>query len=77
MQCSLALRHRVSALDDTLGPAGRSTNYIQWRLRYSSNIGTAKVADLVGTDGHKEFLTRLGLLSKMQTELPEVAMLDL
>ncbi|UJW74144.1 peptidoglycan D,D-transpeptidase FtsI family protein [Rhizobium sp. SL42] len=43
-------------------------------FQYSSNIGTAKVADLVGTDGHKEFLTRLGLLSKMQTELPEVAM---
>ncbi|EHS49684.1 penicillin-binding protein transpeptidase [Rhizobium sp. PDO1-076] len=43
-------------------------------FQYSSNIGTAKVADLVGTDGHKEFLTRLGLLTKMQTELPEVAM---
>ncbi len=43
-------------------------------FQYSSNIGTAKVADLVGTEGHKEFLTRLGLLTKMQTELPEVAM---
>ena len=40
---------------------------------YSSNIGTARMADLVGIDGHKEFLTRLGLLTRMQTELPEVA----
>ncbi|MEQ8306604.1 MAG: penicillin-binding protein 2 [Hoeflea sp.] len=41
---------------------------------YSSNIGTARMADLVGIEGHKEFLTRLGLLSRMHTELPEVAM---
>lgn len=40
---------------------------------YSSNIGTAKEAEAVGIAGHKEFLTRMGLLSKMQTELPEVA----
>jgi len=40
---------------------------------YSSNIGTAKMADLVGIEGHKEFLTRLGLLTRMHTELPEVA----
>jgi len=41
-------------------------------FQYSSNIGTAKIADLVGIDPHKEFLTRLGLLNKMDTELPEV-----
>ncbi len=40
---------------------------------YSSNIGTAKMADVVGVEGHQEFLTRLGLLSRMQTQLPEVA----
>ncbi|MEP0943715.1 MAG: penicillin-binding protein 2 [Rhizobiaceae bacterium] len=41
---------------------------------YSSNIGTAKMADVVGIEGHQEFLTRLGLLSKMEgLELPEVA----
>lgn len=40
---------------------------------YSSNIGSAKEADMVGIEGHREFLTRLGLLSRMQTELPEVA----
>ncbi|KKX29267.1 penicillin-binding protein 2 [Rhizobium sp. LC145] len=42
-------------------------------FQYSSNIGTAKMADVVGIEGHKEFLTKIGLLSKMQTELPEVA----
>lgn len=40
---------------------------------YSSNIGTAKMADVVGVEGHRDFLTRLGLLDRMQTELPEVA----
>jgi len=40
---------------------------------YSSNIGSAKEADMVGIEGHREFLTRLGLLSRLQTELPEVA----
>lgn len=40
---------------------------------YSSNIGSAKEADMVGIEGHREFLHRLGLLTRMQTELPEVA----
>jgi cell division protein FtsI (penicillin-binding protein 3) len=40
---------------------------------HSSNIGSGKMADVVGIDGHKEFLTRLGLLTRMQTEIPEVA----
>ncbi|QRM55995.1 penicillin-binding protein 2 [Sinorhizobium sp. BG8] len=43
-------------------------------FQYSSNIGTAKMADIIGIEGHKEFLTRLGLLSKLETELPEVKM---
>ncbi len=43
-------------------------------FQYSSNIGTAKMADVVGIEAHKEFLTRMGLLTKMQTELPEVKM---
>jgi cell division protein FtsI (penicillin-binding protein 3) len=42
-------------------------------FQYSSNIGTAKMADVVGIEGHKDFLTKLGLLTKMNTELPEVA----
>ena len=40
---------------------------------YSSNIGTAKMADVVGIEGHRDFLHRLGLLSRMDTELPEIA----
>ena len=40
---------------------------------FSSNIGTAKEADLVGTDNHRAFLRRIGLLDKMVTEIPEVA----
>ncbi len=40
---------------------------------YSSNIGSAKEAEAVGIEGHREFLHRLGLLDRMQTELPEVA----
>ena len=40
---------------------------------YSSNIGTAKMADVVGLEGHREFLHRIGLLDKMALELPEVA----
>jgi cell division protein FtsI (penicillin-binding protein 3) len=41
-------------------------------FQYSSNIGTAKIADLIGIDAHKAFLTKMGLLTKVETELPEV-----
>ncbi|WP_425248561.1 peptidoglycan D,D-transpeptidase FtsI family protein [Chelativorans salis] len=40
---------------------------------YSSNIGTAKMADVVGIEGHREFLDRIGILDRVKTELPEVA----
>ena len=42
-------------------------------FKYSSNVGSAREADMVGMERHREFLTRLGLLSKMTTELPEIA----
>jgi cell division protein FtsI (penicillin-binding protein 3) len=42
-------------------------------FQYSSNIGTATIADMVGIDGHQAFLTKLGLLTKMDTEMPGVA----
>ena len=32
---------------------------------YSSNIGSAKEADVVGIEGHREFLHRMGLLDRM------------
>ena len=41
-------------------------------FQYSSNIGTAKIIDLVGIETQKEYLTQFGLLTKLQTELPEV-----
>jgi cell division protein FtsI (penicillin-binding protein 3) len=42
-------------------------------FRYSSNVGTARMMDKVGMENQKTYLTRFGLLSKMRTELPEVA----
>ncbi len=39
---------------------------------YSSNIGTAKMADAIGPKRHKAFLRKLGLLDKPVIELPEV-----
>ncbi|WP_350334960.1 peptidoglycan D,D-transpeptidase FtsI family protein [Coralliovum pocilloporae] len=38
---------------------------------YSSNIGTAKMALSLGKDAHQDFLRRLGLLTRLKTELPE------
>ncbi|WP_025659372.1 penicillin-binding protein 2 [Rhizobium sp. IBUN] len=43
-------------------------------FQYSSNVGTARIIDIVGMDAQKDYLTKLGLLTKMQTELPEVKM---
>ncbi|TYC51744.1 penicillin-binding protein 2 [Rhodobacterales bacterium] len=40
---------------------------------YSSNIGSALEAEVVGIEGHREFLKRIGLLDRISTELPEVA----
>lgn len=39
----------------------------------SSNIGTAKMALEVGLEHHQEFLRRVGLMERLQTELPESA----
>nr|WP_235981519.1 penicillin-binding protein 2 [Methylobrevis albus] len=41
---------------------------------YSSNIGTARQALKVGLKGQQEFLKRIGLMDKVPTELPEVAL---
>ncbi len=42
-------------------------------FQHSSNIGTARMALMVGVNGHKEFLRRMGQLDRMVTELPENA----
>ncbi|MCA0434274.1 MAG: penicillin-binding protein 2 [Proteobacteria bacterium] len=39
----------------------------------SSNIGTAKMALDVGIERHQEFLRRMGLLDRLETEVPETA----
>ena len=41
---------------------------------HSSNIGTAKMAMMVGVAGHKAFLKKMGQLDRLRTELPENAM---
>jgi cell division protein FtsI (penicillin-binding protein 3) len=41
-------------------------------FRYSSNVGTAKMMDTVGMDAQKAYLTKFGLLTRLETELPEV-----
>jgi cell division protein FtsI (penicillin-binding protein 3) len=40
---------------------------------YSSNIGTARMAETISIGEHKAFFRRIGLLDKLNTELPEVA----
>lgn len=40
---------------------------------YSSNIGAARMAMTVGAEGQQEFLDRLGLTRRLETELPESA----
>jgi cell division protein FtsI (penicillin-binding protein 3) len=40
---------------------------------YSSNIGTAKMAVDLGIERHRAFLSRLGLLNRMRTELGHTA----
>ena len=40
---------------------------------HSSNIGTARMAMMVGVDGHQAFLRKMGQLTRLRTELPESA----
>ena len=40
---------------------------------YSSNIGTARMALMVGVEGHQAFLRKVGQLDRLVTELPENA----
>jgi len=42
-------------------------------FKYSSNIGTARMALSLGTDYHRAFLKKMGLLDRLTTELPESA----
>src|SRR5271163_188863 len=40
---------------------------------HSSNVGTARMALMVGVEGHKAFLRKMGQLDRLRTELPESA----
>ena len=40
---------------------------------YSSNIGTARMAETLTPEAHRAFFRSIGLLDRIQTELPEVA----
>jgi cell division protein FtsI (penicillin-binding protein 3) len=40
---------------------------------HSSNIGSARMALMVGVEGHKAFLRKMGEMDRMRTELPENA----
>ncbi|HLW92867.1 MAG TPA: penicillin-binding transpeptidase domain-containing protein, partial [Roseiarcus sp.] len=40
---------------------------------HSSNIGTARLALMVGVEGHQAFLKKMGQLDRLRTELPESA----
>ncbi len=40
---------------------------------HSSNIGAARLALMIGVEGHKAFLKKMGQLDRLRTELPESA----
>ena len=42
-------------------------------FKYSSNIGTARMALLIGVEAHQAFLRKVGQLDRLRTELPESA----
>ncbi len=41
-------------------------------LRYSSNIGAAKIADMSGPEAQKDFMGKLGMLAPIDTGIPEI-----
>ena len=42
-------------------------------LVYSSNIGSARIAEAIGAPAQRAYMKRLGLLDRLSLELPEVA----
>ncbi|MBR1218393.1 penicillin-binding protein 2 [Bradyrhizobium sp. U87765 SZCCT0131] len=53
-------------------PLGRAINTKEV-FTYSSNIGAARIALSQGVEAHKAFLTKMGQLQRLRTELPESA----
>ena len=66
-----ALRYGRFHIHDYHGTEPRLT--VPEVFTYSSNIGTARMALMVGVEGHKAFLRKMGQLERMRTELPESA----
>ncbi len=42
-------------------------------LIYSSNIGTAQIANHIGVKGQQEYMKRFGVLDKLKIEIPEIS----
>jgi len=53
-------------------PLGRAVNTKEV-FTFSSNIGAARIALSQGVEAHKAFLTKMGQLHRLRTELPESA----
>ncbi|MDB5533330.1 MAG: Peptidoglycan glycosyltransferase [Hyphomicrobiales bacterium] len=66
-----ALRYGRFAIHDF--HAQNRTLSVSEVFTYSSNVGTARIALMIGVDGHKAFLRKVGQLDRMRTELPESA----
>lgn len=66
-----ALRYGRHKIGDFHAQARRLT--VSEVFTYSSNIGTAKLALMMGVRHHQKFLRELGQLTRMRTELPESA----
>lgn len=42
-------------------------------LMYSSNIGTAQIAEHIGVDDQQEYMKRFGVLDRLSIEIPEIS----
>jgi cell division protein FtsI (penicillin-binding protein 3) len=67
--CPKALHVAGRTINDT-HPFGRACSVAEI-MKESSNIGTAQIADQLGSARQKEFLRKMGFLNKVQIELKE------
>ena len=67
--CPKELRVGGRSISDT-HPFGRACSVAEI-MQESSNIGTAQIADQLGTARQREFLRKMGFLNKVPVELPE------
>jgi len=67
----MSLRYGKFNIRDT-HPMGRNITLTEVFV-HSSNVGAARVAMSMGVENHKAFLSKLGQLDRLRTELPESA----